>query len=335
MKSNVRGLLGNFEANMDAISSKHRLAAVLGPDRVRLMTSAQGTAPLELEVILRGAIAMHGDSKVHLLLLTHSVASDNREWVSLGLRFPMYGAFSNASKWFLFYKIYHTGQVYESDVTRAYKAVQELLLRFKDNLEVEEIGSLDSDDFLPLCTLPAFRAMRELSLRAVEINACLRSGNSELLAAFWLASQAYQPVKVSFKQASLGKYEYDAIGVKNGKCLIVEVKGANVVDDQLELEIGRFALKVEHLASQLPALTEALGCESAIEGVSGLFVFLGDLDNFKSENQSTTLWCYDDFVSALKRASLPNKIIGLLDKSSIVRHVRLDESPRDPFSVGW
>ena len=333
-QSNIKGLLGHFEANMDTVSSKHRLAAVLGSDKVRLIADAETTASIQLEVILSGAVAVHGDSKVHVLLLTHSVASDDRDWVSLALRLPIYGIFSNASKWFLFYKMYHTGYVFDTDVARTITAVERLLSRFKDNLEVEELGNLDSEDILPLCVLPAFQAMRELSLEAVETNADLRSGNSELLAAFWLVSQGYQHVKVSLKHASLGKYEYDAIGVKDGKCLILEVKGAEISDHKLQKQIGRFADKVTHLRDRLPDLTRALGCESEIESISGMFVFLGDLDNFKPAVTSIPLWGYDDFVEALQAVDLPDKIVGLLNKSYIIRHVRLDEFPDDPYYIG-
>ena len=333
-QSNIRVLLEHSEASMDAESSKHRLAAVLGSDTVRLFASAGATDAIQLEVLLRGAVAMHGDSKVHLLLLTHTVASDSDEWVSVALRFPIYGFFSNASEWFLFYKMYHIGYVFDSDVARAITAVERLLLEFKDNLEVEEIGGLDSEDFLPLCVLPAFRAMRELSLRAVETNADLRSGNSELLAGFWLVGQGYSHVRVSFRHASYGKREYDAIGVKDGECLVLEVKGADIIDDELQDQIHRFADKVDHLRGRLPELTRVLGCEPDIESISGIFIFLGDLHDFKPTVTSIPLWGYDDFVKALQGVDLPDKIVRLLDRSHIIRHLRLDDFTRDPFFVG-
>ena len=116
---------------MDTVSSKHRLAALLGSDRVRLISDAGATDVLELEIMLSGAVATYGDSRVHVLVLTHSVASDDREWVSIAFRLPMYGLFSNASRWFLFYKMYHKGMVFDTDVARATKAVEDLLERYK------------------------------------------------------------------------------------------------------------------------------------------------------------------------------------------------------------
>ena len=333
-QSNVKALLEFSEADMDAVSSKHRLAALLGSDKVRLIADASSTAELELDFMLRGAVTVHGDSKVHLLILTHSVASDDREWVSIAFRLPIYGFFTNASKWYLFYKMYHTGYVFDTDVARAITAVERLLSEFKGNLKVEEIGGLDFEDILPFCELPAFRAMRELSLEAVETNADLRSGNSELLAGFWLVGQGYSHVRVSFRHASLGKFEYDAIGVKNGECLVLEVKGAETIDHELQEQVRRFAEKVDRLRGQLPDLTKALGLESDIRSISGLFVFLGDLGNFKPAVTSIPLWGYDDFAGALKAADLPDRIVRLLDSSYIIRQVQLNDFLHDPFAVG-
>ena len=327
-------MMGRLEVNMDTVSPKHKLAALLGSDRVRLVSDAGGTDALELEVTLSGAVATSGDSRVHALVLTHSVSSDDREWVSIAFRLPMYGSFSNASKWFLFYKMYHEGMVLDTDVARNIKAVEELFLRFRDKLEVEEIGGLDSEDFLPLCVLPTFRAMSELSHRAVETNADLRSRNSELLAAFWLVGQGYSHVKVSLKRASLGDSDYDAIGLKDGQCLVTEVKRASLADSELESEIGRFAKKIERLRDWMPELKQVLGSESDINEVSGLFIFLGDLDGFKPADPSIPLWGYDDFVKALKATGIPNRIVGMLDKCHIIHSMETGDFVEDPFFVG-
>ena len=213
--SATRNMFGSLAMSMDEVSSRYRLAAILGADRVRLISDAGATDALELKVMLSGAVATCRDSRVRVLVLTHSVDSDEREWVSIAIRLPMYGSISNASKWFLFYKMYHKGMSFDSDVGRAANVVECLLRRLDDSLEVEEIGDLDSEDFLHLCTLPAFRAMRDLSHRAVEANADLRSGNSEVLAAHWLVERGYRYVKVSLKRASLGSSDYDAIGVRD------------------------------------------------------------------------------------------------------------------------
>ena len=332
--STIRRMLGHLEVNMDTVSSKHRLAALLGSDRVRLISDAGATDVLELEVMLSGAVAAYGDSRVHVLVLTHSVSSDDREWVSIAFRLPMYGLVSNVSRWFLFYKMYHKGMVFDTDVARATKAVEKLLLRFEDRLEVEEIGGLDAEDFLPLCVLPAFRAMSELSHRAVETNGDLRSGNSELLAGFWLVGQGYSHVKVSLKRASLGDSDYDAIGVKDGECLIMEVKGADLRDDELQHKITEFANRIEYLRNRTTTLKEILGTDSDISEVSGLFVFLGDLDRFTPPDPSFPLWGFDDFVKALKEIGLPNRIVGLLDRNHIIHSMPTGTFPDDPFFVG-
>ena len=334
LEPNIRGLTTYLDMNTNTVSFKDKLAAILGPDHVRLIASAGPTDPLELEVMLSGAVIARGESSIRFLLLSYSVASDNREWVSIAFRLPMYGLLSNGSKWFLFYKMYHKGDMFDTDVVRAYKAVGELLARFKDKLDVEEIEGLNSEDFLPLCTLPAFRAMRELSLKAVETNATLRSGNSEMLAALWLVAQGYSNVKVSLKRASLGKSDYDAIGVKDGQCLVLEVKGANILDGKLQKEIRKFADKLKRLRGRLSVLANELEYESEIETVSGLFIFLGDLDDFEPAIPSIPVWGYEDFVRSLRSAGLPPRVVGLLDKSYIIHSMWDGDSPHDPFSVG-
>ena len=333
-KPAVRLVIRQLGVNIDTVSSKHRLAAILGPDTVRLISDAGATDARELEVMLSGAVATHKDSRVRVLVLTHSVASDYREWVSIAFRLPMYGLISNASRWFLFYKMYHKGMVFDTDVARATKAVEELLGRYESNLEIEEIGRLDSEDFLPLCVLPAFRAKSELSDRAVATNAKLRAGNSELLAAFWLVGQGYSNVKVSLEHAPLGDTDYDAIGVKDGRCMVIEVKGAGLSDRKLQEEIGSFAHRIERLRGRMPALKEILGSESDIIEVSGLYIFLGDLDDFEADDQPITLRSYDDFVEALKAMGLPNRIVGLLDKCHIIHLMDTGDFPDDPFFVG-
>ncbi len=331
---NVTGLVEEFGVNIEAASSNHRLAALLGKDNVRVITSAGAGDVPKLEVTLRGAIAMCGDSKVHVLLITHSVGSDSRQWVSVAVRLPIYGSITNASEWFLFYKLYHTGRAFDTDVAHAAKAVDDLLLQLKDNLRTEKIDGLRSEDFLPLCTLPAFHAMKELSQRAVAINANLRSVNSELLAAFWLTHQGYRQVKVSFKHASLGKYEYDAIGVKDGRCLVMEVKGANVLDDEFMGEIGKFANRLGHLQKRKPELAKALGEKSDIEDVLGHFIFLGDLCGIDTTGTAVIVWDRDKFVSALKETGFPSRIVDLLDRCHIIHSTLTVDWPDDPFCVG-
>ena len=246
----------------------------------------------------------------------------------------MYGLISNASRWFLFYKMYHKGMVFDTDVARARRAVEALLERYESNLDIEEIGGLDSEDFLPLCVLPAFRAMSELSHRAIETNADLRAGNSELLAAFWLVGQGYSHVKVSLKRASLGDSDYDAIGVKDERCMVVEVKGADLLDRELRNEIGRLANRVKQLRGRMPALKEILGSESDIIEVSGLFIFLGDLHHFEADDQTIPLWSYDDFVESLRAIGLSDRVVGLLDRCHIMHSMQTGDFPDDPFFVG-
>ena len=71
--SAIRRMIGHLAVNMDTVPPRHRLAAILGSDTVRLISDAGATDALELEVMLSGAVSTYRDSKVHVLVLTHSV----------------------------------------------------------------------------------------------------------------------------------------------------------------------------------------------------------------------------------------------------------------------
>ena len=326
LHTTVRNILNKLEGDVSTALPEERLAAILGPDEVHLMSDSSAADAFQLDVLLTGAIAKSGGSKVRVLLLDHTVADDPRKWVSVSLRLPQFGTLgSNFSVWYLFYKMYHRGDVYDTDVARNISFVKQLLQRLETDIEVEEIDGLDSEDFLPLCVPPAFRAMRQLSLDAVEVNANLRSGNSELLAGLWMAEQGYRPVRVSFKHASLGNYEFDAIGVMDDQCLVIEVKSADLMDYELRREISKLEQKVEHLSGRLDKLANSLGAENKIASVSGLFVFLGDLDRFTPSGAHVALWGFDDFATNLRASDIPGRIVDLMDKSNIIHAI----DPRD------
>ena len=314
----LKYLSANYPVDTGSIPAKDRLAAILGPDTVRLFTPGSFTDFMDLELLVAGAVSTYPDTSVEMLLVTHSVESDDRDWVSIAVRSRRETSFSNYTKWYLFYKMLHEGFVTDSDVGLAIREVEGLLTRFEDKLIVERIDGVSDRDLLSHCELPAFQAMRELSQRAVDVNSKLRAGLSELLASYWLQAQGYSNVKVSLKRASLGNYEYDALGVKDGECLVVEVKGGDVLDRKLQEQIARLEHKVEYLRTRLSALSKALGYEGHIERVAGLFISLADLRGFESADNSVTLWDYDGFLSRLRRLGLNPRLIDLLDRSHIV-----------------
>ena len=311
-------LSANYPVDMESIPAKDRLAAILGPDTVRLFTPGSITDFMDLEILVAGTVSTYPDTPVEMLLVTHSVESDDRDWVSIAVRSRRQTFIANHTKWYLFYKMFHEGFVTDSDVGRAIGEVEGLLTRFKDKLIVERIDGVSDRDLLSHCELPAFQAMRELSQRAVDVNSKLRAGLSELLASYWLQAQGYSNVKVSLKRASLGNYEYDTLGVKDGECLVVEVKGGEVLDRELQEQIARLGHKVEYLSTRLPALSQALGYEGNIDRVAGLFISLADLRGFESTGDSVTLWDYNDFLRRLRRLGLSARLVGLLDRSHIV-----------------
>ena len=311
-------LPGVETVGMETVSAKDKLAAILGPDTVRLFTPGSFTDFMDLDIFVSGAVSTSPDAPVEILLATHSVESDDRDWVSIAVRCRRETFISNCTRWYLFYKMFHEGYVTDSAVGRAIREVEGLLDRFQDNLVIERIGGITDQDLLSYCELPAFRAMRDLSQRAVDVNSKLRAGLSELLASHWLQAQGYSNIKVSLKRASLGDYEYDALGVKDGECLVIEVKGGDVLDKELQEQIFRLGRKVDNLRGRLPALSKVLSHKGSIDRVSGLFVSLADLKGFETVDDSVTLWDYNHFVKELRELGLTSRLVSLMDRDHII-----------------
>ena len=274
--------------------------------------------------MLAGAVSVYVDSAVRVLIITHSVAEDDRDWVSIAFRRPRYGLISNASTWYLFYKVYHEGYIVDTDVGRALQKVRQLLAQFEDNLTIEPIQGLTGEDLLQYCELPAFRAMRDLSRKAAEVNKDLRSGFSELMAAFWMQSSGYGCVRASFRRASLDNLECDAIGIRDNKCLVVEVKTGEVMDSELQDEINEFAQKVEFLRGRLPEVAQTLGYGGRVDNISGTFISLTDLAGFEPVEHSVELWDYDRFVRELTKVGLSKRLVDFMKKEHIIRHLPSD-----------
>ena len=318
-QSAVDWALAQLEDEVAAVSPQDRLAAILGPDQVHLQTSAASADFFDFELLLTGMINTLTGDPVQVLRVTHSVEGDSRNWVSFAIRHPVYGLWSNLSKWYLFYKMYHEGYVADSDVARAIREVEALLSRFADELEVVDVAGVADADLLSYCNSQAFDSMKALNRKAIEANADLRARYSELLATLWLNGSGYDCVRPTFEPESLGKYEYDAVGVKDGLCLVVEVKSGSVIDGDLRNQIFRLDKKVRHLQGILPALQQALECDSPISEVGGLFISLANLQDFDLGQHECELWDRDRFVAELKAVGLPNKITDLLDVSYIIR----------------
>ena len=306
------------------VSSADRLKAIWGPDTVKLATSQGATDTLDLEIMLAGAVSVYGDSPVRVLMITHSVEEDYRDWVSIAFRCPRYGLISNASMWYLFYKVYHEGHIFDTDVGRSLHKVGQLLEQFEDNLTIEPIQGLNGEDLLQYCELPAFRAMRDLSRKSAEVNKDLRSGLSELMAAFWMRSSGYGCVRPSFRRASLDNLEFDAVGIRDNKCLVVEVKTGEIIDSELQDEITNFARKVEFLRGRFPAVAQALGYCGRVDSISGTFISLTDLARFEPVEHSVELWDYDRFVREMTKVGVSNRLLNFLKKEHIIRHLPSD-----------
>ena len=324
----------NWRVDVESVTARDRLAALLAPDTVRLITGGDATDLLDLEIFLTGAETAYAGSKLKVLRVIHSSADDSREWISLAIRLPRHGLWSNHSKRCLYFKLYHLGPAFDSDVALARKGVTELLNRFQESLNIEEISGVDEKDLLVYGSLPAFQAMRDLSKKAAEVNSELRSRYLEILAGLWLHQEGYANVKISLKRAALGNFEYDAIGVKGGECLVVEVKAGDVHDVELRKEVAYFSTKVQNLSAKLPQLAQELGYRGEISTVSGLFITMASLRDFLLEDQAVELWGYEDFENKLQETGLRSDYIKVLEKSNVIRLLNWGDFLDDEFLVG-
>lgn len=301
------------------VPAKERLAALLGPDLVRLFTPGSFADFMDLEIFVSGAIATHPGTQVEILIATHTVESDDRHWVSIAVRSGRETFMANHSRWYLFFKMYHEGLIEDSAVGRAKAEVEGLLRRCKGRLKAMRISGITDRDLLSYCDPTGFEALQALFRNAVDVNSALRGGVAELLAAHWLLCHGYGNVRVSLSDASLGEHEYDALGVKRGACLVVEVKGGNVTDKALQEKVAGLGRKVAHLRERLPALARALNYEGSISRVEGLFISLADSKGFGIVHDSLAFWDYRDFLSRLQQCGLSSRTLGLLDKGHIIR----------------
>ena len=316
------------------VSARHRLSALLGPDTVRQFTPGSFTDFMDLEIFIGGAVLAQPDTPVKILVVTHTVESDDRNWVSIAVRSQRMTFMANHSRWYLFFKMYHEGPVDDSSVGHARAAVKGLLARFEENLKVTWIPGATDRELLSFCEPTGFEAIQKLFSNAVDVNSTLRAGLYEIMAAYWLQSQGYSNVHVSLKDASLGKREYDVLGVKNGQCLVVEVKGGNVTDKALQRDVANLSRKVEHLQTRLPNLEKVLGYEGSISRVSGLFVSLANVKNIEVGGGPVEFWGYQDFARRLRDSGLSSRILKLLEQGYITRFIDLSGRAGMPV-VEW
>ena len=124
------------DADVNSTSHTDRLRELLGKDS-RLVASNLPWDSMDFKVILAGLLSEHDDGEpVEVIRIRHTTDGDHLTWFSMAVRLPRFGAMSNASKWWVFYKINGVGMPEPDLVLPRWHKVYPYLLR---GLEINRV----------------------------------------------------------------------------------------------------------------------------------------------------------------------------------------------------
>ena len=321
----------------DKLMGKDKLAARLGSE-TRLIASNDFRGGQKLRIVVAGIASTLSDGeKIEIIKITHPRDNDNTSDVSLAVRVEKVNALANTSMWWVFYRAYTIGRIFESDQKRLYREIKDTFAKFEEFLEVIDLKDVSKQDLLDICEPPVWRYVFSTARTLVDENAALRGAIPELLTSLMFTYEGYQNIKTSFKdstlfaESGLRDVELDVIGVKptskGNFCVIAETKGQATTDIALESEIKSFGAKLKHLRGNLLELANALDFNGEIIGVEGCFISMGDIDGFGSREEGLEVWDFKQFVIALKRAGVPRRYTDLLRKLLVAKVVNLSANP--------
>ena len=337
------------DANVNSTSDTDRLRELLGNDS-RLVASNLPWDSMDFKVILVGLLSEHDDDEsVEVIRIRHTTDGDHITWFSMAVRLPRFGAISNASKWWVFYKINGVGMP-EPDLVRPYKFVHDTLAEFADRIRLIELKDVTTHDLLDLCEPPGWRYLIKEARRLVNLTRDLKGVMPELLSAALLAHDGYQNIRMRLKPAALHGKEIDVVGVKatpgGNECLIVETKGRATTDRELQAEIDDFSAKVSILRDKSDELAGELSFHGTLDTIRARFISMADIEGSELAEDAMGIWSFDRFIGELERARVPPEYRIQLKRAAIAKEMDTsewlddswfkandDESP-DPNSVG-
>ena len=311
---------------MPVIDPEKRLRVLVGNEEGRIL----GSYPIDgldfpklLEVVVSSIEEEH---RIEVVRAKHPAPdSSTLTWYSLAIRIPRFGLFSNASKWWVFYKAHGYGPSADSEVYVAERLINESLAKRADRINLIELEHIGERFFLNLFEPPAWREVFNSVRGMVNANADLRGVVPELLATEMLARRHYRNIRTSFKPAPLGGLEVDSLGIRlgpggGGECLVMEIKGQSSTDEVLAQELEDFARKVRTLKNHLPELAQEVGYDGEISRVSGTFVSMG-YPGLEYDDPDVTFLDFDGFVSELRSVGIPSRLINLLQPTRVYRMI--------------
>ena len=196
--------LRELQGPVSRVSEAEKLASLLGVEN-KLVSSSGPLDHERFETVVTGLASMNRDGDpIQIVRINHTETHHGLNWVSLAVRVPKISFLSNASMWWVFYKIYALGTP-EPDCVISLGRVEEVLTKFKNETKVEDIEGIRTGDLLALCESPAWKYLREYSKRIQDVNSHLRGAIPEMLAALMLARRGHQSIRTKFKPRILAR----------------------------------------------------------------------------------------------------------------------------------
>ncbi len=316
------------DANMNATSHSDRLRELLGNDS-RLVASNLPWDSMDFKVILAGLLSELDDGKpVEVIRIRHTTEGDLLTWFSMALRLPRFGAISNASKWWVFYKINGVGMP-EPDLVLPQKIVHDTLAEFGDRIRLIELEDVTTHDLLDLCEPPGWRYLIKEARRLVNLTKDLKGVMPELLSAALLAHDGYQNIRMRLRPAALHGKEIDVVGVKatpdGNECLIVETKGRATTGRELQAEIDDFSAKVRILQDKSDELAGELSYQGTLDTFRTRFISMADIEGSELTEDAMAIWSFDHFIGELERAKVPPEYRIQLKRAAIAKEMDISE----------
>ena len=304
-----------LKASTNEPTAKEELETLVG-NEFRVIAANGPTDAMDFGMLIAGVVSVLGDGdRMQVIRVQHMAGTDSITWFSVAVRVPRFTFMSNWSKWWIFFKVYGDGMP-EPDLTIPKEHVSTTLEKFRDRIELREFSNIGLGDFLNICEPGAWRHLLKRGRKLEQENSNVRGLLPELLAAIQLESEGYQEIRVGARFSNLGSGELDVIGIretaKGGRVMIVEVKGRADSVNALDREIGRLASKLDYLNEHSRQLADAMGYQREILDVSGRFISMAELDRREVATDRLEIWDYKRFVSELKGAHLPGRIVDLL-----------------------
>ena len=320
-----------------ALTGKDKLIALMG-NETRLVASNDFRGGQKLCIVVAGiASTLRDGEKIEIIKITHPSDNDNTSDVSLAVRVEKVNAIANTSMWWVFYRAYTIGRIFESDQKRLYREIKDTFAEFAEFIEVIDLKGVSKRDLLDLCEPPVWRYVFSSARNLLDENAALRGALPELLTSLLFTYDGYQNIKTSFKdstlfsESGLRDVELDVIGIKptpkGNFCVIAETKGKATTDIALDTEIKKFGDILRHLREHQHELAKALNFNGEIYGIEGCFISMCDIEGFGSQEEGLEVWGYKRFVAELSCAGVPRRYTDLLRKLLIAKVVDLSTNP--------